>query len=205
MRRIFTRTIAPMAMAVPLSQLKDQLRITTDAQDDFLISILKDAISWIEEYTGRSLMYQQWELAMDVEGVPIESDYGQGSFIPLDRGPLYVTSPIVSIKYFTLADVEKTMSVDDYWADIAGRRVVLKSLMSWPSDLRPLRSIVVLYYTGYSQTDQEKIPRPLRRAILELATYWFTQPSAVLVGSISKELEFGIRESCSPFNLNLGF
>ena len=205
MRRITTRTVAPTAIAVPLAQLKDQLRITSPAQDDYLIGILKDAISWIEEHTGRSLMYQTWELAIDLEGLVLESDQGLGSFIPLDRGPLYDSSPIVSIKYYSMADVEATMSPADYWVDVAGRRVVLKSFLSWPSDTRPLRSIVVSYLAGYSQADPEKIPRPIRRAILELATYWFTNPSAVLVGSISKELEFGIREACWPFNLNLGF
>lgn len=205
MRSRSTRIVAPTTMAVPLSQLKDQLRITTDAQDDFLTSLLKDSISWIEEYTGRSLMYQQWENAIDVEGYPLESDYGQGSFIPLSRGPLYSTSPIVSIKSYTIDDVESTMSASNYWADIPNNRVVLKSFMSWPVDMRALRSMVVLYYTGYSQADQEKIPRSLRRAILELASYWFVTPSAVLIGSISKELEFGIREKCAPFNLNMGF
>jgi uncharacterized phiE125 gp8 family phage protein len=204
MRRILTSLLAPAALAVPLSQLKDQLRITTDAQDDFLTSVLKDSISWVEEYTGRSLMYQQWELAIDTEGVPIGSDYGQGSYIPLDRAPLYA-SLIPDIKYYSLADVEQTMPTTNYWLDAPGRRVVLKSLLLWPSDLRPLRSIVVAYYTGYSKTDQEKIPRPLRRAIVELAAFWFTNPSAVLVGSISKELEFGIKELCGPFSLNLEF
>lgn len=205
MRRIFTRTVAPTSLAVPLEQLKDQLRITSTAQDDFIRGILHDAIEWIEEYVGRSLMYQTWELAIDLDGIPLEADYGQGSFIPLEKGPLYITTPIVSIKTYSTADVETVLSTDLYWADIAGSRVVLKSNMSWPTDMRALRSMVVTYLAGYSQSDSDKIPRPIRRAILELAAYWFANPSAVLTGSISKELEFGIREKCGPFNLNNGF
>jgi uncharacterized phiE125 gp8 family phage protein len=194
-----TRTVDPVALAVPLYELKDHLRITTAEQDIPLTRTLTRAIDFIERLIGRSLMRQTWELAIDSEWCSIWGDY-----ILLPKPPLYATSPIVSFNSYTSSDVEVAVSSSSYLVDVPGHRLILKQGYTWPEDLRPVRSLVVTYLAGYSAENHESVPASIRQAICQVGAHFHVHREALLTGTISKEIELGVRDLLAPFNENLG-
>lgn len=123
------------------------------------------AVEWVERYTGRALITQTWTYTLDA---PPDS----AAAILLPRVPLIGVSSIVS---YNASDVLATMSpVTDYDVDTASEpgRVVLRSGIGWPTDLRTYGSVVVTYTAGYGDT-AEDVPPLLQLAVLHLATYWY--------------------------------
>jgi uncharacterized phiE125 gp8 family phage protein len=194
-----TRTVDPVTPAPSLVAFKDHLRITDGSQDTDIDRKLRQAIDFIERFVGRSLMLQTWELAIDAEWYSI-----LGDFILLPKPPLYATDPIASFKSYTSSDVEVDVSAAGYIVDVSGHRLILKQGYAWPEDLRPIRSIVITYKTGYSTLDTNKVPDSIRGAVCLVGTHFHRNREAMLTGTISKEIEFGIRDLLAPFNENLG-
>jgi uncharacterized phiE125 gp8 family phage protein len=57
-------------------------------------------------------------------------------------------------------------------------------------------AVVVTWWAGYGATGSS-VPASIRHAILMLVGYWYENRSTVLVGSISKQLEFAVESLLS--------
>ncbi len=59
------RTTAPTAWPVEIDEAKQQCRITHDADDAEIRSLIHRATTYVENWTRRALITQTWQLKMD--------------------------------------------------------------------------------------------------------------------------------------------
>jgi uncharacterized phiE125 gp8 family phage protein len=62
---------------------------------------------------------------------------------------------------------------------------------TWPPHLQDDNAISVTWWAGYGNSGSD-VPAAIRHAMLMLVGFWYDNRSTVLVGSISKELEFAV-------------
>jgi uncharacterized phiE125 gp8 family phage protein len=67
---------------------------------------------------------------------------------------------------------------------------------TWPAGMEDNDAVVVTWWAGYGATGAS-VPAAIRHAILMLVGFWFENRSTVVVGSISKPLEFAVESLLS--------
>ena len=143
---------------ISVDDVKDQLRIDTADEDDYLADLIFAARDYAEGYTGRALASQTLELVLD--------DFPSGTSIFLPRPPL---QSVVSVIYKTIDGLETSLTegadfiVDD---DLSPGRIVLPPNKSWPGEsLYPVSPIRIRYESGYNCTTS-LIPYTLKAGLL---------------------------------------
>ena len=96
---------APVAPAVPLSALKDYLRIGLTDEDELLTALLASATDLAERFTGQILV----ERAVD-EVMPVNGDWQRLSVRPVRA--------LTSVQGIPAEGAEFSLSVDAYMIDI---------------------------------------------------------------------------------------
>jgi uncharacterized phiE125 gp8 family phage protein len=69
---------------------------------------------------------------------------------------------------------------------------------AWPVHRRDDNSVTITWWGGYGE-DGRSVPTQVKHAMLLLVAHWYDRREAVLTGSISKEIEFGVKsmlDSC---------
>lgn len=162
---------------VTLNDAKLHLRVDYDDDDALIAPMIKAARGYCETWTGRTFIEKALELSLDI--FPFEN------YVRLPGQPV---TAISSMKYTDSDGVEHSMSVGtDYLVDIDGGRVVLPYGGSWPSaTLYPVNPVKVDYAAGGS------VPEAVVQAIKLLIGHWYENREAVMVGTISKEVEFSV-------------
>jgi len=150
------RNEAPEAEPVTLVEVKSQVHITHDLQDDTLTSYIKAARELAEDYQRRSYITQTWDIVLDC--------YPAGE-IALLRGP------VISVESVTVTDIdgaETSMDLNDFiiLTDNTPARMKLKNTASWPSvSLQEIGGIKISYTTGFG-LDGTTTPESVKHAIL---------------------------------------
>jgi uncharacterized phiE125 gp8 family phage protein len=67
---------------------------------------------------------------------------------------------------------------------------------TWPAGLEDNDAVIVRWWGGYGTTGAS-VPAAVRHAMLMLVGHWYENRGAVLVGSISKQLEFAVESLLS--------
>lgn len=162
------RTTAPTVEPVTAEELVEYLRTPSGAEDlRTLTRLQKTAREWVEKITQRSILSQQWEMVFD--GLPC------GIEIELRRGPVI---SVQTVKTYSTGDVETVLDSSLYTTDVAGSRIWLKEGASWPTDLRPYRSLVIAYTAGYG-TLAAHVPEEIRQAIMMLVGHIYENREAM--------------------------
>lgn len=184
--RSLTRTTQPAVEPVTVSEAKAHLRVDTSDDDAYIGTLITAARQWVEEYLDRSLVNTQWTMRLD--SFPYE--------IELPRPPVATagTTTAVAVTY-TLADESTaTLSASSYRVDRNSTPGVVRQLRasSWPANLDDYNAVTVTWWAGYG-ADGTSVPAAIRHAMLMLVGHWYEFRSSVLTGSISKEIEFGVK------------
>lgn len=184
--RSLTRTTLPAVEPVSVAEAKSHCRVDTEDDDGYVASLITAAREWVEAYLDRSLVYTQWTMRLD--SFPYE--------IELPRPPIALSGTVTTVTLtYTLGD-ESTATVPaaDYRIDRQSTPGVVRQLRagSWPANLDDYNAVAVTWWGGYGQ-DGSKVPAAIRHAILMLVGHWYEMRSSVLTGSISKEIEFGVK------------
>ena len=184
------RTTAPTVEPVTADELVEYLRTPDGAEDKRTLTRLeKTAREWVEKVISRSLITQQWEMAFD--GLP------SGIEIELRRGPLI---SVESVKSYSTGDVETVFSSSLYTTDVPGSRIWLKEGVSWPSDMRDFRSLVIAYTAGYGAAGSN-VPEEIRHAIMMLAGFLYENREAMAStteGGLGK-IPLGVTDLLVPY------
>jgi len=188
--RSLTRTTAPAVEPVTLTEAKAHCRVDTSDDDAYIGTLITAARQWVEEYLDRSLIHTQWTVRMD--SFPYE--------IELPRPPIATagTTTAVSLTYTLGDDSTATLSTSSYRVDRDSTPGVVRQLRSgtWPANLDDYNAVQVTYWAGYGATGAS-VPAVIRHAMLMLVGFWYEHRSTVLVGSISKQLEFAVESLLS--------
>lgn len=173
---------APAALPVSLSEVKAQLRIEHDDENNYLDRLINAAIAMVDAkgILGQAIITQTW--AQWLPHTP-------------DREILLAIGPVQSVdavKYYDDDGILQTDTLANF--DVFGlpfsKIVKPKTGFNWPiSQVRP-DAIKIEYTVGYGDTSAG-VPDTIRHALLMLIAYWYENRENELVGLNSKTLPFG--------------
>jgi uncharacterized phiE125 gp8 family phage protein len=185
---------------VSVSDAKDHLRIVDFTTDDTYIGTLIDAATtWCEGFCDRTFAHKHYTVAFD--------DW-PSLRIELPRPPVQLASvaanATVTISYVDTSGTTQTLT----WSQSGSQDFRLDRdhvpalvyplyLESWPNVRLDDKSVQITYLAGYGGA--ANVPAPVVHAIKMLVAFWYGHRESVLVGSISKEVEFAVTALLSPY------
>ena len=188
--RSVTRTTQPTIEPVTLAEAKQHLRVDSHEDDALIQGLARAAREWVEEYLDRTLILTQWTVRLD--SFPYE--------IELPRPPIATagTATAVTVTYTLGDDTTATLASNQYRVDRNSTPGVVRQLRAgtWPANLDDYNAVSVTYWAGYGANSSD-VPAAIRHAMLMLIAFWYDNRSTVLVGSISKQLEFAVESLLS--------
>lgn len=180
-------TTEPITKAQAKLHFRTGLADADTTEDAWIDTAIAAARSLVEERTGRSLFTQTWQLSLP--GWP------QALWLPR-AVPL---ASVTHVKYYDTSNALQTLASTVYTLPAFHEPglLVLADGQSWPALYAREDAVLVEYITGASSV--ALIPAPLVQAVSLLVAHWYDQRGAVVVGTITKEIEFGVEALCSPF------
>ena len=189
-----SRQTAPAVEPVTVAEAKAHLRVDTSDDDTYIGTLVTAAREWVEAYLDRTLVNTQWRLRL--HRFPTDSQYP----IDLPRPPVVSsgTATAVTITYTAETGGTATRSTAQFRVqrfETPGRVTTVYG-GTWPAGMEDNDAVVVTWWAGYGATGAS-VPAAIRHAILLLVGFWFENRSTVVVGSISKPLEFAVESLLS--------
>jgi uncharacterized phiE125 gp8 family phage protein len=160
----YLQTSTPATYPVTLVEVKLWLRITHDAEDDLLNSLITAATEKAEKITNRVFIERTY--TGNFSGLDC-SNYDVGFFIALRRAPLIE----ITLLEVTVDDSTVTIYDTDYNIKKTGGfpRIVFEEVSDRP-DLIPY-PYQVAFTAGYGAA--AVVPEPIKTAIKEMIAYWY--------------------------------
>jgi len=174
--------VPPTIEPVTLAEAKAQCRVDISTDDAYITSLITAAREHCEGIDWCAYMTQTLELWL--EDWPLDDE------IELPRPPLQSVS---SVKYYDVNDVEYTLATTVYAVDVVSvpGLIHLRYLQTWPIlQLRDYNAIKITYIAGWDSAAY--MPVVIKQAMLLLIGHWYENREGILVGSISKSIEFGV-------------
>lgn len=146
-------------LPVLLSEVRDFLKISHGDEDALIASYIRAATRACENFTGRKLISQKWQLTLN--------DWGHG--LPHEGGVQIPLSPILSIDkidYWAGTDFEE-VAANDYLLDNSSyqARILPQPTYQWPDPDRDVAGIRIAISAGFG-ADQNDVPHDIRLGIL---------------------------------------
>ena len=185
-----TRTTPPTVEPVTLAEAKQHLRVDSESDDAYILGLIAAAREWVEAYLDRTLVHTQWTMRLD--DLPASDDE-----IELPRPPMATTAGFTAVSItHTLSDgTVVTMPENQYRVDrnATPGEVYPVYAGTWPANRREdENAVAITWWAGYGASGAS-VPAAIRHAILMLVGHWYEFRTSVLVGSISQEIEFGVK------------
>jgi uncharacterized phiE125 gp8 family phage protein len=174
--RSLVRTVRPTVEPVSLAQAKSHLRVDTDADNEYIITLIQAAREYVEELLDTTLVTTTWAASYDC--FPLWE-------IVLPRPPLIAS---VSVAYRDVGGTSQTLT-DPYQTDaraIPGRIFPIFNTV-WPAVRGDENSVVVTYTAGYGDSGAA-VPGVIKHAILLLVANWYAIREPVVVGSTANSI-----------------
>ena len=170
------RTVAPAVEPVSLSEVRDQLRVTSNDDDTILAANIVAARQAVERDTRRALITQTWRLKLDT--FPKKA-------IRLPFSPL---QSVTSVTYTPDGGGTTTWSASEYnvYADDEPALICPVFGDDWPEIRLEKRGIAVTYVAGYGSAATD-VPAELRQAVLLQVEMLYD--GLPMVGTVSPILE----------------
>ena len=181
-------TTAPVQEPVSLSEMKAHLRVDHGHEDGRILQLIEAAREMVEADAEVSLCPQTLTIYMDC--FPCWE-------IPLRRPPV---NSITSISYVDSDGTTQTLASTEYRFDPYGKPARLTPAYGevWPVTRDVTNAVTIVAAAGHSSVSA--VPALAKQAIKLLVAHWYENPEAILVGSISKELELSYRAIISRFS-----
>lgn len=149
---------SPVVEPITLEEAKQHLRVDGNDDDLLIVSLIKQAREWCENFQNRRYLTQTIELVLDT--------FPEGNAIVFNN-----CSPVQnveSIKYYDTASKEYIFDSSNYIVDTDSfvNRIVLGYCKLWPTiSLQPANAIRIKFTAGYGDT-AEKLPESIKWAII---------------------------------------
>jgi hypothetical protein len=196
-------TTPPASEPVSLAEAKAHLRISTAAEDTYITSLITVARQLCEQYTGRVLITQTWELWLDqIPAFSNSRDWRDGvtegpisSYRREERFIEFPVTPVIDFVSVTAYDLNNSASdfsiANNLMKDLVREpaRLVLNYGSIWPVNLRQANALKVVATCGYG--DATAVPAIIKQAILLCIGHLFENREPVALGKLSKEIELG--------------
>ncbi|KUO53192.1 MAG: hypothetical protein APF82_00975 [Sphingomonadales bacterium BRH_c42] len=184
-------TVKPVGHPLSVDEAKRQLRIEPEDtdQDVHIGDLCAAAHRKVERELGYPILVQTRETHLS--GFP--------------RGPIWLgggDSPsILSITYRDGANAVQTLDPADYSLDGVSRvaQVFPAPLKSWPSTSCTPGAVIVEWQAGWATAGD--VPEDLIHAMKLLIGHWDQNREAVVIGTISSEVQIALDDLLRPFRL----
>jgi uncharacterized phiE125 gp8 family phage protein len=162
---------------------------TNTTEDPEINDLIKAARQVVEEYTGRALIQQTWDLFID-GGFPI-------SGIVLPFPPV---SSVTSVKYTDEDGNQQTWASSEYTVDTNSEpaRIVLAYDKTYPAVRNVIANVEVRFVAGYG-TARADVPNPINRALKSILTHLYENRSEVVVGTVVNRVPQASRYLLTPY------
>ena len=164
---------APSTLPVTLAEAKAHLRIDHADEDALITALIETATAGAEHETGRALMAQTWEIALDAFPAAIE----------LTRTPV---QSITSVTYANSEGVQTVLSDALYSLDAADEfgwaYVVPAYAGAWPETRDEINAVKVRYVAGYA--DAESVPAAIKSWILLQVGAMYAHRESDVIGQV---------------------
>lgn len=178
------RIVEPAQEPFTLLQMKNYLRVDSDDDDELIVAITCAARERVEDLTGRCLMRQQWQFALD-RFPSVYTDYTyMDDYLSISlprRHSLYLSgrnelflprAPLISLDSLSYLDgtgQRQTLDPSQYTVDLLSEptRVRHARNRSWPTHVCDVNSVVITFTSGYELlvTEQKTVPDSLSVAV----------------------------------------
>lgn len=176
----------PAVEPLELAEALEHLRYPDPSDNIYIHKILIPAArKYVERQTGKALITQTLRLTRDrFPGLKENYEFR------LPRPPLQT---VTNIQYTDVDGVTQTVTAAEYVVDATSEvgRISLAYGYDWPTDaIEQIAAVKVNYVAGYGLA--ASVPQTFKVAMLLLIGHWFVNREAVLTGTISKDIEFGL-------------
>lgn len=193
------RITPPLVEPIQLIDAKAHLRVDISDDDDLIAALITAARDWCENYTGRSLITQEWLLQLDgfpgvyqpysLTGILRQPPYSfigvspQNPYISIDL-PRPLLQSVKSIKYYDQNNTLQTLDPATYYIDAVSEpgRIAPAPGQYWPATVFRMGAIQIDYLAGYSD-DSSKIPVQLIQAMKLVIGHLYENREDVVLGA----------------------
>lgn len=148
----------PVIEPITLDEAKQHLRVDGNDDDILIMSLIKQAREYCENYQNRKYITQTLELVLD--------SFPQGNAIVFNNcSPV---QKVESIKYYDVNRQEYLFDESNYIFDLDGfvNRVVLNRGKHWPTvELQSVNAVRVRLIAGYGDSG-DKVPEAIKWAMI---------------------------------------
>ena len=166
---------APSTLPVTLAEAKAHLRIDHADEDALITALIETATAGAEHETGRALMAQTWEIALDAFPDAVE----------LTRTPV---QSITSVTYANADGAQTVLSDALYSLDAADEfgwaYVVPAYAGAWPETRDEINAVKVRYVAGYA--DAESVPAAIKSWILLQVGAMYAHRESDVIGQVQR-------------------
>lgn len=148
----------PSVEPITLEEAKQHLRVDGNDDDSLIMSLIKQAREWCENFQNRKYITQTLEFVLDT--FPNGNAIVFNSCSPIQK--------VESIKYYDENRQEYLFDESNYIADLDGfvNRVVLNRGKHWPKiEFQSVNTVRVRVVAGYGDT-LDKVPETVKWAII---------------------------------------
>lgn len=179
----------PAAEPLTIAEAARQTGASSDLHTQHFAASIIAARQFIESRLNRQLITATWELRLDRFPRYYEP-------IRLPKAPLQSAT----ITYTDVDGATQTLPTSVYKV-VTSREpgeIRLKFDQFWPLTYPEADVVAVQFVAGYGLA--AVVPHGIKQAMLLLVDHWFENRSALLVGSISKDLEFSLTSLLEAYN-----
>ena len=187
-------TTAPTVEPLTTTEAKTHLRVDGSDDDTYIDSLIQAAREYCELVTRRAFIHRT--SCMYLRQIPTTD------ILELPQPNL---SSVTHIKYYDSTDTLQTLSSAAYRVDTTSLigAVVIKDGYAWPSVIGDRNdAIQITYVHGYGAA-ASAVPKAVKQAMLLLIGHWFRSRESVIIGVVSKELEFTTDRILSAYQVPL--
>jgi len=161
---------------ITVAELKLHSRIDTDSNDAEISAYISAATQDTEIFLWRQLCTATYQMTLD--RFPFED------YIELPRPPLLT---VTHVKYYDTANVQQTLSTNDYDVDITCEpgRIYIDRSVGWPSIYDKRNAIEIRYTAGYGAA--AAVPEGIKQSIRMKAAHWYENREALIIGVSAME------------------
>lgn len=200
-------TSAPACEPLSLAEAKIHLRVTHDAEDAFIATLITAARQMCESVTGLALIHRGYSLYLDAwPGAPMTRWWDglrEGADMPVKNPSLSLPKPplvsVEDIQVYGSDETPESFSPVHYYVDIHGLpgRIVLKRDAPLPAPAKPASGIEINFTAGYGAAP-ENVPAALRQAIKQIIAHLFENRGDTLDDALQKS---GAHLLLQPFRM----
>lgn len=182
------QSTAPTTLALTLAEAKLQCNVTTTDKDSLITQHIKAATLMLENKTNRAFVTQVRTLKMDSFQ---DCRYVRGRRIYPPRSPLRSTSMV--IVYLDSNGTSTTLPSSDYVVSTGDQPGFIAEAYNatWPSVYPQPNAVTITHIVGHS-TVSSNVPGNIKQAVGMVVAHWYRNREAVLTGTISKQIEYGV-------------